>query len=373
MRDVPPLDPGSPTQSAIERLLGRLQAVADETGDRALESSIVTARRTAACWQELLQRVAYHEHARDLASSLERQARERLRLVLDLVTQFAALPSAPGRRLGPDPGGDAPGHRPPVPGIAVYLLGGFELWVNGQRVEHWRGRRGQAILQFLVTHRRLPVTRDALIEAVWPELDQDAGRRRLHQAVYALRQTLRDAGASYQHIVCANGFYRLDPTARIWTDVDEFERLLAAGRRLETEGQPEGAFEAYREAERLYRGDFLEDLPFAEWAAGERGRLLAGYVVLGNRLADLYADRGDHAAAIGVCNRVLARDAWNEESARRKMRSYAASGNPSLALRAFKSCQEGLARELGTAPSVETRALYQEILAGARSARNEMA
>ncbi|HET9559197.1 MAG TPA: hypothetical protein VFS70_18805, partial [Actinomycetota bacterium] len=93
MQDVPSLDPGSPTQSAIERLLGRLQAVADETGDRALESSIVTAQRTAATWQELLQRVAYHEQARDLALSLERQARERLRLVLDLVTQFANLPS----------------------------------------------------------------------------------------------------------------------------------------------------------------------------------------------------------------------------------------------------------------------------------------
>jgi DNA-binding SARP family transcriptional activator len=69
---------------------------------------------------------------------------------------------------------------------------------------------------------------------------------------------------------------------------------------------------------------------------------------------------------------VLARDSWNEESARRKMRSYASSGNPSLALRAFKSCQDELARELGTATSPETRALYEEILSGARSARNEM-
>jgi DNA-binding SARP family transcriptional activator len=69
---------------------------------------------------------------------------------------------------------------------------------------------------------------------------------------------------------------------------------------------------------------------------------------------------------------VLTRDSWNEESARRKMRSYVASGNPSLALRTFRSCQDELARELGTAPAAETRALYEEILAGARSAREEM-
>jgi DNA-binding SARP family transcriptional activator len=374
MGDVTPLETGSLTQSGIERLLGRLQARADETGDRALESSIVTAQRAAACWQELLQRVAYHEHARDLASSLERHARERLHLILDLVTRFADLPSTPGQRLDAAGPGPDPSPAPvPAPGIAVYLLGGFELRVDGRRVEGWRGRRGQALLLFLVAHRRRAVSREALVEALWPEADEEAGRRRLHQAVYALRQTLRDAGASYRHIVCANGFYQLDPAVPIWTDVDELDRLVAEARRLEAEGHTARAFETYREAERLYRGNFLEDFPLAEWATAERSRLLSAYVELANRLADLYAERGDHASAIRICNRVLARDSWNEESARRKMRSYATSGNPSLALRAFKSCQDELARELGTAPSPETRALYEEILSGARSARNEMA
>jgi hypothetical protein len=294
MRDVPLPEPGSPIQSPLERVLGRLQAIADETGDRALESSIVTAQRVAASWQELTRRVAYHEHARDLASSLEQRARERLSLVLDLVSQFANLPSPGGQRLDPGaqpgpsrspdgaatrPGGsagrDGPGSGRAVPGIAAYLLGSFELRVGGRRVERWRGRRGQAILQFLVAHRRLPVTRDALIEAVWPEIDETAGRRRLHQAVYALRQTLRDAGAGAQQIICANGSYRLDPSVPVWTDVDEFARLVALGRRLEDEGRREQAFEAYREAEALYRGEFLEDLPYAEWAAGERARLLS--------------------------------------------------------------------------------------------------
>ena len=278
---------GSLTQSGIERMLGRLQAMAEENGDRALESSIVTAQRAVACWQELSQRVAYHEHARDLASSLERHARERLHLILDLVTRFADLPSTPGRRLdaaapGPDPApgpswnartGDRSGDPGAAPEIAVCLLGGFELRVNGRRVDQWRGRRGQALLQFLVAHRRRAVSREALIEALWPEADEDAGRRRLHQAVYALRQTLRDAGASYRHIVCANGFYQLDPAVPIWTDVDELDRLVEEARRLEAERQPGLAFETYRKAERLYRGNFLEDVPFAEWATAERSRL----------------------------------------------------------------------------------------------------
>jgi hypothetical protein len=174
-------------------MLGRLQAMAEENGDRALESSIVTAQRAVACWQELSQRVANHEHARDLASSLERQARERLHLILDLVTRFADLPSTPGRRLdaaglGPDPapppglsGGAGTGARSGGPGaapeIAVHLLGGFELRVDGRRVDQWRGRRGQALLQFLVAHRRRAVSREALIEALWPEADENAGRR----------------------------------------------------------------------------------------------------------------------------------------------------------------------------------------------------
>jgi DNA-binding SARP family transcriptional activator len=46
---------------------------------------------------------------------------------------------------------------------------------------------------------------------------------------------------------------------------------------------------------------------------------------------------------------------------RRAMMCYAASGNPSLALQLFKSFEAELARELGVAPSAETRELFADL------------
>lgn len=367
---------------SIARMLGELSTVAASGADGALEHLITAAHRAMKEWHELVERVGYHARACEDAASQERHARQRLRVVLDdLVAQLVPLPPSPApspagaaRRpaLPATPSGTAPvlgcadgdgGGREPPPELAASLLGSFELRFDGQLLADWHGTKGQAVLRYLVTHRRVPVARDVLIEALWPGISEEAGRRRLHQAVYSLRQTLRQAGAVRRYVVCVNGSYRLDPTLTIWTDVQEFDRLAAAGARTDREGRVEDAIALFAAAEGLYRGDFLDDEPFTEWAIAERHRLRMRYVEIGNRLSERYADRGDHAAAIEICTHVLQRDAWNETSTRRLMRSYAQTGNPSLALHAFKSFEDQLERDLGVEPAPETQVLYRQILA----------
>jgi DNA-binding SARP family transcriptional activator len=45
-------------------------------------------------------------------------------------------------------------------------------------------------MQFLTAYRHRSVLRDELITAVWPDVDEENGRHRLHQAVYELRRIL---------------------------------------------------------------------------------------------------------------------------------------------------------------------------------------
>lgn len=347
---------GPAWSASIARQLGELDVV--HGGDPTLQNALLSAREAMHAWQDRFELAQRRQRARDDAQEQERRARERVVLILDCVTRLAELsrPATPTDRR--------PSSGPPAAagGLRAHLLGRFQLCSGGRQVTDWRGRRGSHVLQFLLGRRGASVDREALIDALWPGLSLDAGRHRLHQAVYALRQSLHQVDPGNESIVFANGACRLDPAVTVWTDVDEFDRLAAAGPRHESEGRPDHALDAYRRAAELYRGDYLEDNPDAEWAAADRQRLRGSFVVISNRLGELHAERGDHAATLAACARVLERDAWNEEATCRAMRSYSATGNRTLALQLFQSFGAELDRQLGIVPSARARRLYAKIL-----------
>jgi DNA-binding SARP family transcriptional activator len=75
-----------------------------------------------------------------------------------------------------------------------------------------------------------------------------------------------------RYVVARRGGYVFD-TSRVWLDVDEFECEAAAGLAAFDQSQYRQATEHLAAALRLYRGDFLSDEPYAEWAHEERERL----------------------------------------------------------------------------------------------------
>jgi DNA-binding SARP family transcriptional activator len=349
-------DAGATPYELVAGLLRELRGAVGAAGGSALGRILDTAGEAVDVWTSRREQLAAHERALDRAVAAERAARDQIGLLLTIGIQLAAAPGA-AARPAPDPAPAASGGA----GLVAHLLGAFEVRLGGRPVSGWRGRRGPALLQLLITRRGTPITREALTEALWPEIAPDLGRHRTHQAVYALRQTLQRIDPGREHIVCCAGAYRLGPDLPLWTDVAEFERLVAVGARCDAAARSDEAFAAYRAADRLYRGDFVAGTVPGEWAATERRRLQAVYVVAGNRLSALHAERGDHAAALGVCAKVLERDAWHEEVIRRAMGCYAASGNPSQALRLFRSFEAELAAELGVAPSAATRRVVEEL------------
>jgi DNA-binding SARP family transcriptional activator len=335
----------SPFRQAVAGLLHELCSAANAGNSvlgESLGGAVEVAREAVRTWTSRVEELAVQNQAREDAILLERRARDQVCTVLDLIMQLATLPDQPildASDRGPFADAAVDGiERPdpetvtasmPTTGLAVRLLGPFELNVAGWLVTAWRGRRGPAVLQFLISRRGQPAKREALTEALWPDVSPDLGRHRVHQAIYALRQTLQQLDPDHEYILCANGAYRLNPELSVWTDVAEFERLVALAGRHDSAGREGDTVAAYRSADALYRGDYLDGGSCAEWAVAERRRLQAEYVIAGTRLSQLHAELGDHRAALAVCAKVLERDPWNEEVTRRAMRSYVAIGNPS--------------------------------------------
>jgi DNA-binding SARP family transcriptional activator len=330
-------------------------------GDAWVARTLGAAREAAELWERRREELARSERARRRAAAVERAARDQMTLILALGVQLAARPAGQQPQAPAESPAVRDRPRLPATGLAVRTLGGFEVRIDGRPVTAWRGRRGPAVLQLLVAGRAAGVEREALTELLWPEVGADLGRHRTHQAVYTLRQTLQQVDPGREHVVCEAGAYRLSPELPVWSDAAEFERLVVLGQRHEPADRDAEAFDAYRAADDLYRGDLVAAPAPADWAATERHRLQAMYVLAGDRLSHHLAERGDHAAALRVCTKVLERDRWHEEVTRRAMRCYAATGSPSLALRLYRAFEVELAEELGVVPSAQTRRLYREL------------
>ena len=158
----------------------------------------------------------------------------------------------------------------------------------------------------------------------------------------------------FAFIVREGSAYRLRPEADVWLDAIEFERACETG--LHT-----GDLSQLRSALRLYRGDYLPDALYEDWASAERERLLSLYLRAADKLAGLLIERGEFEEALDICQAILARDACWERAYRLIMTAHTRQGNRPLALRAYQRCVTALHDELGVEPSAATLALYHQI------------
>ena len=254
--------------------------------------------------------------------------------------------------------------------VQVRCLGRFDIRLGWARVEAWRGRKAKALLKYLVAQHGRPVPKDVLMETLWPEAPPQAANNNLKAAVHALRQTLDPGGRdttiadSGSYILFVEGNYLLNPQVEVWVDVDEFERQWTKGRRMEKEGKTSEAMTAYAAAERLYRGDFLEDDPYEDWMLLRREALKDTYLAILSKLSDRAIGEGDCESCLVYCQRILAKDPCREDAYRSVMRSHSRLGHRSRALNWYRICLKTLSMELETAPDEETTALYERLLNG---------
>ncbi len=244
--------------------------------------------------------------------------------------------------------------------VSVHLLGSMSVVIDDVPVEEWSSARTRSLFGYLLTHRQPWPAREVLMEVFWPEKSAKASRNSLNVAVHGLRRVLSEA-KDVPVIVYCGGTYRLHPDVRLWLDVEEFDKLVERGRRHEDVGEIDQATAAYEFAAGLYRGEFLADDPYDNWAALIRERLrLANLDTLG-RLSNLHFSAGRYAASANLCQRVIEQDPCREDAYRRLMRCYSRQGQPHLALIQYRACVRALESELGVEPDLATVKLHNQL------------
>jgi DNA-binding SARP family transcriptional activator len=246
--------------------------------------------------------------------------------------------------------------------LVLHLLGPVRVFLDDRPVTALPGGQSLRVMRYMLAHYDRPVPVEVLIEMFWPGSSVEAGRRNLQQAVYVLRKTLR-ADRHEQSVLFESNTYLVNPALNVWSDVTAFEGAAASGRRAEKEGRLAQARDDLALAERCYKGDYLEDSPYEEWAIEERERLRLLYVDVANHLAELHLAADDVAATLAVSRRVLRREPCDENAHRRIMRYYAAAGQRNMLIRQYRQCVASLETTYGIGPSPETIRLYESLIA----------
>jgi len=255
--------------------------------------------------------------------------------------------------------------RAPEPvSLRISLLGRFETLSNDTPIPDaaWKTQKVKTLMKFLLLHRHRSVSRDEIIEALWPDADPGAGEVNLKGAVKTLRQTLEPLleGSRSSFIVRSGSGFRFEAAGRCWIDIEEYDRLLGAARNHEAAGRLPEAVTALEQAAALYRGDLLEEDRYADWPAAERERRRETQITVLETLADLHARRRDYRRALDAIQRVLALDRLREPAYRHLMQYALARGDRQAAIRAHLTCEQALREELGVGPQPETVALYEQ-------------
>ncbi len=215
----------------------------------------------------------------------------------------------------------------------------------------WLDQRTGQLLKYLIAERRRAVTVDEIGESIWPEADYAVGTS-VRYYVHALRRKLEPARGPREPsaFVCVrNGSYRL-ALDHVALDADEFEVRLLAGIAA-AELDPEGAVGEIEQSLALYRGDFLADVPYAEWAMPERHRLHDLACIGLRRLADIRLERGVIDGATRALERLAALQPFDEDIHRRLMELDIAQGRRSDAVRRYATLRCRLRRTFGQDPA----------------------
>lgn len=259
------------------------------------------------------------------------------------------------------------------PHLDLQLLGPPEITLGGTPVS-FRYDKMRALLIYLAVEARRPHPREVLAGLLWPDTPDRDARRNLNQALFNLRQALREKtdATEPQFLLASRDTLQFNTASDHTLDVATFQSLIAA-----CEAHPHPALaacpectERLRAAAALYLGDFLHQFylesssGFEEWVLLRRSEFHRQALSALVHLADFEATQGNLTGARQYAQRQLNLEPWREEAHRHVMRLLDQAGERSAALAQFEQCRKVLADELGVEPSPETIALYEQIKAG---------
>jgi DNA-binding SARP family transcriptional activator len=256
-----------------------------------------------------------------------------------------------------------------APTLRVYVLGELRVEIpDGDRDRAWLDQRPGQLLRYLVCQRARFAPADEIVEALWPRSDVRADEN-VRYLVHQLRRRLepdRPPRGESSSIECRRGAYALSDSVVV--DAYRFEGLVSDGAAGCANGDDEVALAWIDEALALYRGDFLADEPYADWAIFERDRLRGLLETALKAAAGVSERAGDLERASSYVRRLAELVRYDSDVQLWLLSLCLKCGRRTEALRRYDAFRARLIRDFGEEPEFDLADAMPALARGAASA-----
>ncbi len=244
--------------------------------------------------------------------------------------------------------------------VRITMMGNFLIYINEQRVENpvSKSRKGTALMEYLVLHRGRPVPNHQLLRALWPEHSVSNPENALKTLVSRMRTLLNQMSDGLGScIVSDRGAYHWQSLPGMHIDALELMDLFDA---VAQQRDMKLQRDLYRRIMELYQGDLYQtgdldgDVGFAQ-------QLHTQYLTAAYGFIDLLRKAEEYNSICSVCRAALEVDSFDDRLHIELMKAMISINRTSDALVQYKHAANMSYRYLGTAPSPEMAAFYQEM------------
>jgi DNA-binding SARP family transcriptional activator len=238
------------------------------------------------------------------------------------------------------------------------MLGPLEVWSGedwvGISAEKWR-----ALLACLVLRTGQIVPTETLIFELWADAPPPTATNLVSIYVNHLRRAIRDTDG--RTLVRRKPGYQLK-VGPDDTDLQRFESLVAGGRDALNRCDADTAAALLAEAESLWRGKFLADVPPTMLVSAEAERAMELRVSAAELRIEANLECGQRPEVVPELRRLLAEYPLRERLWLLLMRALREAGRHAEALNSYGQARSVIAEELGVDPGPELQQMYAELL-----------
>ena len=286
--------------------------------------------------------------------------------VADLLTQYPVIGFIEKQNFRPAAITVAVMQAAQSPTLRIRTFGQLQIWRDSQVIGIWDRPQAEVVVKLLLVRCAQggrAVAADELMARLWPDTDEASGRKKLLPLISNARHTLEpDIEPRDSHFILrsVNGYY-FDVSECVDWDLQDFREHLRLGSRLVREERWEEAIAELEKGRALYRGDFLAEDRYADWAIDVRREITADFCNLLVRLADAYAALERYPEAVAACQAALVKDPLLERVYRRLMAFHYCNGEKGQALKVYRDCLKLFEELFGESPTPATRQLQAAI------------
>ncbi|WP_052350316.1 response regulator [Paenibacillus gorillae] len=205
----------------------------------------------------------------------------------------------------------------------------------------WRTSKAQELFAYLLHHRERFVSKDALLELLWPGDDLKKASTHLYTTVYQVRQCLKQAGLPIEIGNISGGEGYILHLGEVGNDADLWEKGINELPPLQASNcsQHQNWFD-------YYEGDYFGGYDYM-WAESERQRLRTVWLHHAMQLASFYADSSQQIQALKVYKRIVALQPYYEEAHFGLMKLHDRNGERWAVEEQYRSLHKLMEEELG--------------------------